>query len=40
MGMQESEPNTEIREISIKALHDSLTFMEQHLSKKVKKIIF
>ena len=36
LGLQDSETNTDIREYAIKALHDSLNFMEKHLIKKVK----
>lgn len=35
IGMSETETNPEIREISVKACHDSLPFMEQLLGRKV-----
>jgi len=35
IGMVETESNPEIREISIKACHDSLAFMEQLLNRPV-----
>lgn len=35
IGMIETESNHEIREISVKALHDSLNFMENILQNKV-----
>lgn len=35
IGMIDTETNHEIREISVKALHDSLSFMENVLQRNV-----
>ena len=39
IGMVETETNPEIREISVKACHDSLGFMEALIQRNVRSFI-
>ena len=36
LGLQETETNVEIKLLAIKALNDSLSFMESYFAKKVR----